>query len=187
VSITAEEIMAQVRANGNVVALHPPARKLVLTCAADIEPEPVRWVYTDGDAGRIPGGALGLAAGREGTGKSSYAVWLVTCPSGKQFTVTAARAVTGHGRYCSKRCQRLYARDRGADRRNVPRGLLFPTLVTGTGTSTTPAHAPRRYWPDAGTSCAGNESVAGTSCACGALRWHSVRVSRESSGNRNGR
>jgi hypothetical protein len=51
-------------------------RKLVLTPAADIEPEPVVWAWEDDDGGRIPAGSFGLAAGREGTGKSSFLIWL---------------------------------------------------------------------------------------------------------------
>jgi AAA domain/Bifunctional DNA primase/polymerase, N-terminal len=51
-------------------------RRLVLTRASEIEPEPVIWAWEDQGAGRIPAGSLGLAAGREGTGKSSFAIWL---------------------------------------------------------------------------------------------------------------
>ena len=51
-------------------------RRLVLTRASEIEPEPVVWAWEDQGAGRIPAGSLGLAAGREGTGKSSFAIWL---------------------------------------------------------------------------------------------------------------
>jgi hypothetical protein len=54
-----------------------PARRLLLTPASEIKAEPVIWGWEDGESnGRIPAGSLGLAAGREGTGKSSYAVWL---------------------------------------------------------------------------------------------------------------
>ncbi|MET7705451.1 AAA family ATPase [Micromonospora sp. NPDC005413] len=58
-----------------------PRRRLVLTAASDIEPEPVVWAWrheddlTDG-SGRIPLGSLSVAAGREGTGKSSFGIWL---------------------------------------------------------------------------------------------------------------
>ena len=52
------------------------ARRIVLTPASAIEPEPVIWAWEDGGEGRIPAGSLGLAAGREGTGKSSFAIWL---------------------------------------------------------------------------------------------------------------
>jgi hypothetical protein len=51
-------------------------RKLVLTPASEIEPEPVVWAWEDSGAGRIPAGSLGLAAGREGTGKSSFLIWM---------------------------------------------------------------------------------------------------------------
>jgi predicted ATP-dependent serine protease len=51
-------------------------RKILLTAASEIEPEPVVWAWTDSDAGRVPGGSMGLAAGREGTGKSSFAIWM---------------------------------------------------------------------------------------------------------------
>lgn len=48
----------------------------MLTPASRIEPEPVIWAWEDDGAGRIPAGSLGLAAGREGTGKSSFLIWL---------------------------------------------------------------------------------------------------------------
>ena len=53
-----------------------PARRLVLTPASAIEPEPVIWAWEDNGQGRIPAGSLGLFAGREGTGKSSFLIWL---------------------------------------------------------------------------------------------------------------
>jgi len=62
----------------------PPAdkprtgRRIVLGCASDIEPEPVVWAWQDGDARRLPAGALCLGAGREGTGKSSFAIWMAS-------------------------------------------------------------------------------------------------------------
>ena len=59
-------------AGGNV----QPARKLVLTPASEIKPEPVVWAWEDDGAGRIPAGSLGLFAGREGTGKSSFLIWM---------------------------------------------------------------------------------------------------------------
>lgn len=52
-----------------------PARSLRLTRAADIEPEPVVWAWLDDGDGRIPAGAMTVAAGREGTGKSSFGMW----------------------------------------------------------------------------------------------------------------
>jgi hypothetical protein len=51
-------------------------RRLILTRASEIEPEPVVWAWEDNGAGRIPAGSLGLAAGREGTGKSSFLIWM---------------------------------------------------------------------------------------------------------------
>jgi hypothetical protein len=63
----------------------PPARRrLVLTAASTIEPEPVVWAWKDdadgedptSTTGRIPLGSLSVAAGREGTGKSSFGIWM---------------------------------------------------------------------------------------------------------------
>jgi AAA domain len=51
-------------------------RELVLTPASEIVPAPVRWAWADNGNGRIPTGALVVAAGREGTGKSSFGVWM---------------------------------------------------------------------------------------------------------------
>lgn len=51
-------------------------RRLVLTAASEIEPVPVVWAWEDGGDGRIPSGSLSVAAGREGTGKSSFGIWL---------------------------------------------------------------------------------------------------------------
>jgi len=53
-----------------------PARRLVLTPASEIDDEPVVWAWEDSDGGRIPAGSFGLFAGREGTGKSSYLIWM---------------------------------------------------------------------------------------------------------------
>ncbi|RVX45764.1 AAA domain-containing protein [Nonomuraea polychroma] len=53
-------------------------RRLRLTRASEIEPEPVEWAWSEGELGRIPAGALTIAAGREGTGKSSFGIWLAT-------------------------------------------------------------------------------------------------------------
>jgi hypothetical protein len=74
--------IADVRALAAGLARDVPAvqasrgRKLVLTPASEIEPEPVVWAWEDDDGGRIPAGSFGLFAGREGTGKSSYLIWL---------------------------------------------------------------------------------------------------------------
>jgi sugar phosphate isomerase/epimerase len=51
-------------------------RRLILTRASDIEPEPVVWAWEDSGQGRMPSGSLSLFAGREGTGKSSFLIWL---------------------------------------------------------------------------------------------------------------
>ncbi|MFJ4339388.1 AAA family ATPase [Streptomyces sp. NPDC088915] len=53
-----------------------PRRALRLTRASDIEPEPVVWAWLDDGEGRVPAGALSVAAGREGTGKSSFGMWM---------------------------------------------------------------------------------------------------------------
>ncbi|MCC3653218.1 AAA family ATPase [Streptomyces sp. S07_1.15] len=53
-----------------------PARRLELTPASQIEPEPVVWAWLDENEGRVPAGALSIAAGREGTGKSSFGMWM---------------------------------------------------------------------------------------------------------------
>lgn len=54
-----------------------PARQLKLTPASSIAPEPVIWAWEpELGQGRIPAGALTLAAGREGTGKSSFGIWV---------------------------------------------------------------------------------------------------------------
>ena len=52
-----------------------PSRELKVTWADRIEPEPVDWAWQDNGQGRIPAGALCIAAGREGTGKSSFGIW----------------------------------------------------------------------------------------------------------------
>ncbi|MFI9846505.1 AAA family ATPase [Nonomuraea sp. NPDC051941] len=54
----------------------PFARKLKLTRASDIEIKPVVWAWKENGRGRIPSGALAAAAGREGTGKSSFGIWM---------------------------------------------------------------------------------------------------------------
>ena len=51
-------------------------RRLVLTPASEIAPEPVVWAWEHFGQGRIPAGSVGLFAGREGTGKSSFLIWL---------------------------------------------------------------------------------------------------------------
>ncbi|WP_375504798.1 AAA family ATPase, partial [uncultured Jatrophihabitans sp.] len=54
----------------------PRARKLEVTWASSIQPEKVVWAWDTDGLGRIPAGALCLAAGRESTGKSSFGIWL---------------------------------------------------------------------------------------------------------------
>lgn len=54
----------------------PFTRKLKLTRASEIEIKPVVWAWKETGRGRIPSGALVAAAGREGTGKSSFGIWM---------------------------------------------------------------------------------------------------------------
>jgi hypothetical protein len=55
-------------------AMQAESRRARITWADEIEPEPVRWAWKTGDDGRIPSGSLSIAAGREGTGKSSFGI-----------------------------------------------------------------------------------------------------------------
>ena len=64
------------RAVREAAAAELPPRRLVLTPASKIDPEPVVWAWEDNGYGRIPAGSLSLFAGREGTGKSSFLIWL---------------------------------------------------------------------------------------------------------------
>ena len=68
------ELAVRPPAGGSTAAA--PGRKLILTRASEIEIEPVVWAWEDDGQGRIPAGSLGLFAGREGTGKSSFLIWL---------------------------------------------------------------------------------------------------------------
>jgi hypothetical protein len=52
-----------------------PARRARITWAHTIETAPVIWAWKTGDDGRIPAGSLTISAGREATGKSSFAIW----------------------------------------------------------------------------------------------------------------
>ncbi|MFI7618036.1 AAA family ATPase [Nonomuraea terrae] len=54
----------------------PFVRHIKLTRASTIEPEPVVWAWEENGHGRIPAGSLSVAAGREGTGKSSFGIWM---------------------------------------------------------------------------------------------------------------
>lgn len=56
--------------------IEPMLRRPRITWAHEIEPEPVVWAWQEGNLGRIAAGTLAVAAGREGTGKSSWAIWL---------------------------------------------------------------------------------------------------------------
>lgn len=52
-------------------------RRARITWADTIKPRPVVWAWKDDEGnGRIPAGSLSIAAGREGTGKSSYGIWM---------------------------------------------------------------------------------------------------------------
>lgn len=50
----------------------PGSRQLLLTPASSITIKPVRWLWQD----RLPAGSLVVPAGREGTGKSQFLIWL---------------------------------------------------------------------------------------------------------------
>jgi hypothetical protein len=62
--------------HGITEAALAPRRALKITRASEIEPEPVVWAWVDEGEGRVPAGALSVAAGREGTGKSSFGMWM---------------------------------------------------------------------------------------------------------------
>lgn len=59
-----------------VVDVPPCGRRARITWANDIRMRPVIWARTDDSEGRIPTGSLSIAAGREGTGKSTFGIWL---------------------------------------------------------------------------------------------------------------
>ncbi|MEU1892762.1 AAA family ATPase [Streptomyces pristinaespiralis] len=72
-----DEKAREILANAGIDDAAPepePRRRLQLTRASDIEPEPVVWAWLDEGEGRIPAGAMTIAAGREGTGKSSFGI-----------------------------------------------------------------------------------------------------------------
>lgn len=54
---------------------HEIGRRARVTWASEIEPEPVVWAWEDDGEGRIAAASLCLAAGREGTGKSSFGAY----------------------------------------------------------------------------------------------------------------
>lgn len=58
------------------VSLDVAMHRAKITWASEIAAEPVLWAWTEGGHGRIPAGSLSVAAGREGTGKSSWALWV---------------------------------------------------------------------------------------------------------------
>ncbi len=63
--------------NGTAPQPQEPARRARITWASDIAIRPVVWAWSDANGdGRIPAGSLSVAAGREGTGKSTFGVWL---------------------------------------------------------------------------------------------------------------
>lgn len=72
---TREAARQILEANG-LGAEQAPARTLKFTRASEIEPEPVVWAWLDEGEGRVPAGAMTIAAGREGTGKSSFGIWM---------------------------------------------------------------------------------------------------------------
>ncbi|WP_211766653.1 AAA family ATPase [Kutzneria sp. CA-103260] len=51
-------------------------RRARVTWASGIVPEPVKWLWAPDDQGRIPVGSLCTPAGRQGTGKSSFGLWM---------------------------------------------------------------------------------------------------------------
>ncbi|MET9264122.1 AAA family ATPase [Amycolatopsis sp. NPDC004079] len=51
-------------------------RRARITWASEIEPVPVVWAWELDGFGRVPAGSLSIAAGREGTGKSSFGLWV---------------------------------------------------------------------------------------------------------------
>lgn len=53
-----------------------PGREITLEWVSEIAAEPVEWLWEDNGNGRIPTGCLAMTAGREGTGKTSFCLWL---------------------------------------------------------------------------------------------------------------
>jgi hypothetical protein len=51
-------------------------RKLSITWGKDITPEPVTWAWVENGHERLPAGSFCLVGGREGTGKSSFLIWM---------------------------------------------------------------------------------------------------------------
>lgn len=61
---------------GDILDEVKDARRSKITWANTIKPRPVIWAWKDDGHGRIPAGSLSIAAGREGTGKSSFGIWM---------------------------------------------------------------------------------------------------------------
>lgn len=110
-------------------------RELILTPAGDFSPEPVSWLWDD----RLPAGGLALAAGREGTGKSSFGIWLAAgvstgqvpgCYAGQPKTVLYYATEDSWGMTLAPRLEAA-----GADMGKIfalsveGRGLQFPDDV----------------------------------------------------------
>ena len=53
----------------------PAGRSVKITWADTIAAVKVIWAWTENGWGRIPAGSFSIAAGREGTGKSSFGIW----------------------------------------------------------------------------------------------------------------
>lgn len=51
-------------------------RQARVTWASEIQMRPVTWAWVESGRERIPAGSLSIAAGREGTGKSTFGIWL---------------------------------------------------------------------------------------------------------------
>jgi AAA domain len=62
--------------NGGTGQKPDESRRLQITWADTITPEPVRWGWIHHDQGRMALGSLAVAAGREGCGKSQFGIWL---------------------------------------------------------------------------------------------------------------
>ena len=68
---------AQAGQSQNTAQPPPPlGRRLKATAAADITMKAAVWGWHPPEGGRIPAGALTICAGREGTGKLSFGLWM---------------------------------------------------------------------------------------------------------------
>lgn len=117
------------------------ARRIVLTKAADIIPQPTTWLWDK----RLPTGALTLIAGPEGTGKSTLAYTLaakITCGTltgGHQGTARAVLVAATEDSWARTIVPRLMAA--GADLNLVYRIEVVTALGTG-GYLTLPKDVP---------------------------------------------